>query len=82
MKDTEWKLNNEVSGKWFRKKIEHNKKVIKMLYSEFEKGKLTLRGFDKILKLGFSVANYEGRFEPNEEDIQVAMSLRMTDFIS
>ena len=44
--------------------------------SEFDKGKLTGRGYDRVLRVAWTIADLAGRVEPAEQDVQEANAFR------
>jgi magnesium chelatase family protein len=41
-----------------------------------DRGRLTLRGYDRVLRLGWTVADLAGRSSPHRDDLGAALVLR------
>lgn len=76
LKDTPWRLNGEVPGRFLREKEGFSRSYSKDLERYVMRGIISLRGADRILRMAWSCADLAGRNEPNTDDHQLAMALR------
>ena len=73
-----WRANAEVPGPALRRPPWRlPPRDTASLRAGLERGSLSARGFDRVLRLAWTVADLDGRDRPNEEDIQEAVQLRM-----
>lgn len=74
---TPWRLNSEVPGPWLRS-AERRLPTSTTLPIDraLERGGITMRGYDRVLKLGWSLADLAGVSEPSVEHIGRALYLR------
>lgn len=71
-----WELNAEVPGLFLRQHQQTPMAVMKMLNQSIDRGWLSLRGADRILRLAWSVADLAGHGTPTNDDFAAAMDLR------
>lgn len=76
LKGTGWCLNSEVSGVWLREKNSLCSKVTKVLDTSLAKGTLTLRGYDRVLRVAWTISDLAGQDKPDVDDIGLALLLR------
>jgi len=73
-----WRVNAEVSGPALRRPpwrlpMTHTAALRRQL----DTGALSARGFDRVLRLTWSIADLDGRDRPDAGDVHEALSLRM-----
>ncbi|XCB31070.1 hypothetical protein RQN30_11540 [Arcanobacterium hippocoleae] len=68
--------NARLPGTWLRTNTKLSTSVKRYLDSLLQRGEISMRGIDRILRISWSVADYFGRDHPNDDDIAAAMSLR------
>jgi magnesium chelatase family protein len=73
---TPWRLNGEVPGPELRARWRLSPHTTRVADSEFDKGKLTGRGYDRVLRVAWTIADLAGRVEPAEQDVQEANAFR------
>jgi len=73
---TPWTLNSEVPGTWLRERLRRCSGVLGEVDRALERGTLSLRGADRVLRIACSVADLAGRAAPNRSDVGLAMMLR------
>ncbi|WP_324653033.1 YifB family Mg chelatase-like AAA ATPase [Georgenia sp. H159] len=75
---TPWRTNAEVPGSWLRSS-EHGPGPAPraVLERALDSGTLSLRGMDRVLKIGWTIADLTGRERPDLDEIGAAMSLRI-----
>jgi magnesium chelatase family protein len=72
-----WSLNSQVPGTRLRRgRWRLPPGVTGDLDRALDRGRLTLRGYDRVLRLAWSVADLEGRPVPNRGDLGTALTLR------
>ncbi|MEV6635528.1 YifB family Mg chelatase-like AAA ATPase [Actinoplanes sp. NPDC051470] len=73
-----WQTNAEVPGPQLRRppwRLPNND--TKVLRTGLDRGRLSVRGFDRVLRLAWTIADLDGRQRPNREDVDEAAQLRM-----
>jgi magnesium chelatase family protein len=74
---TPWRLNSQVSGAWLRAPGQRlGPTTTAAIDRALERGGLTMRGYDRVLRLGWTVADLEGAVRPTGEHIGRALYLR------
>ena len=75
---TEWRVNAEVPGPRLRQPPwQLAAQDTAALRAGLERGALSARGFDRILRLAWSIADLDGRDRPTGSDVHEAAQLRM-----
>lgn len=74
--DTPWCTNGEVPGRFIRQSQELSRSYVRELERFVERGIVSLRGADRILRMAWSCADLAGRDEPGADDYSMAMRLR------
>jgi magnesium chelatase family protein len=72
-----WKTNSEIPAKYLRSEFRAEKSAMALLHIQLEKENLSARGFHKVLRLAWSIADSRQHEFPNKEDAEKAISLRM-----
>jgi magnesium chelatase family protein len=75
-KDCPWNMNSEIPPKELRVRFKAEKSGMTFLHNELESERLSARGFHKILRLAWSIADKRGHFIPSREDVEAAYRLR------
>lgn len=73
---TPWRINAEVPGPALRRDWPAESDGSKILTRAVTRGALTLRGADRVLRVGWTLADLGGRSRPGADDIARAISLR------
>ncbi|MBU4215764.1 MAG: YifB family Mg chelatase-like AAA ATPase [Actinobacteria bacterium] len=73
---TGWCTNAEVSGSWLRGRLGHRGRAAAELDAALDRGWLSLRGVDRVLRLAWTLADLAGRGVPGDDEIGEAMALR------
>lgn len=68
--------NSQVPGRVLRGKLRLAPAVTRILDQSLERGVLTARGYDRVLRLGWTLADLNGRSRPDINDIGQALGLR------
>jgi magnesium chelatase family protein len=68
-----------VPGSYLRKYFPISSDVVARLEKALDQGRISMRGYDRCLRVAWSVADLAGRDTPNEYDIAKAIFLRGSD---
>ncbi|MCX4627289.1 ATP-binding protein [Streptomyces sp. NBC_01443] len=74
--DTPWRLNAEVPGHELRTRRQAAPGALAQAERDLERGLLTARGLDRVLRVAWTVADLRGRDRPEALDVAVALELR------
>jgi magnesium chelatase family protein len=70
------RLNAHVPGSVLRKELRINSSSTKILDDALQRGRISMRGYDKCLRLAWTNADLAGRNEPDSSDVAKALWLR------
>ncbi len=73
---TGWTTNAEANGGWLRRRLGARVRVLSDLDRALDRGQLTLRGADRVLKVAWTLADLAGRAGPGADDVARALALR------
>ncbi|MFG2619198.1 YifB family Mg chelatase-like AAA ATPase [Streptomyces sp. NPDC048507] len=73
---TPWRLNSEVPGHELRTRWPAGAGAMAQAERDMERGLLTARGLDRVLRVAWTVADLRGRERPDTLDVAVALELR------
>ncbi|UQX03219.1 YifB family Mg chelatase-like AAA ATPase [Streptomyces sp. RerS4] len=73
---TPWRLNSEVPGHELRTRWPAGPGAMAQAERDMERGLLTARGLDRVLRVAWTVADLRGRERPDALDVAVALELR------
>jgi magnesium chelatase family protein len=73
---TEWLTNAEVPGPDLRRLWPVPDRALRPIYTDLDRGRLSTRGVDRILKVAWTFADLGGRAVPNADDVLHARALR------
>lgn len=76
LRPTGWTTNSEVPGTWLREKIGPRRMLLRDLDAALDRGTLSLRGADRVLRVAWTLADLGGRSSPEADDIGRALVLR------
>jgi magnesium chelatase family protein len=76
LRGTGFRVNAEVSGSWLRGPLRLGPTVTRDLDRSMDRGDLSLRGYDRVLRVAWSIADLAGRAGPVRQDVAEALSLR------
>ncbi|WP_411101672.1 YifB family Mg chelatase-like AAA ATPase [Streptomyces sp. cmx-4-9] len=71
-----WRINSEVPGRELRTRWEPLPGALAPAERDLERGLLTARGLDRVLRVAWTVADLAGRARPGPLDVAVALELR------
>jgi magnesium chelatase family protein len=73
---TPWRVNGEVPGHVLRRDWPLPWAVVGAAEQELERGRLTARGVDRVLRVAWTLADLGGHDRPDAGDVQVALQFR------
>ncbi|MFE2679547.1 YifB family Mg chelatase-like AAA ATPase [Streptomyces hygroscopicus] len=76
LQDTPWRLNSEVPGHELRTRWQPLPGALREAERDMERGLLTARGLDRVLRVAWTVADLAGHDRPMAPDIAQALQLR------
>ncbi|TDE88282.1 ATP-binding protein [Occultella glacieicola] len=75
---TGWVTNAEVPGSWLRDRTRRVEPAVTVLLdAELDRGRLSLRGLDRVLRVAWTLADLAERDRPTSTDVGEALGLRM-----
>ncbi|RMI40326.1 YifB family Mg chelatase-like AAA ATPase [Streptomyces triticirhizae] len=74
--DTPWRTNSEVPGHILRTRWAPHPGALARAEQDMDRGLLTARGLDRVLRVAWTVADLAGHDRPTAEDVDVALELR------
>lgn len=74
--DTPWALNAEVPGRELRTRWSLAPDALTSAARDLERGMLTARGLDRVLRVAWTIADLAGRDRPNVADVDAALEFR------
>ncbi|MEU8823047.1 YifB family Mg chelatase-like AAA ATPase [Streptomyces sp. NPDC048636] len=74
--DTPWRLNSEVPGHELRTRWQPCSGALRAAERDMERGLLTARGLDRVLRVAWTVADLVGHDRPLAPDVAQALQLR------
>ena len=73
---TPWNLNAQIPGAYMRRHLRPDEKSLRQLNVALERGLISMRGFDRCLRIAFTLADLDGVDGPNANHIARAIYLR------
>ncbi|WP_314177027.1 YifB family Mg chelatase-like AAA ATPase [Streptomyces winkii] len=74
--ETPWSANSDVPGHELRTRWPAEPGALGRAEEDMERGLLTARGMDRVLRVAWTVADLAGHDRPTEEDVEWALELR------
>ncbi|MEU9296601.1 YifB family Mg chelatase-like AAA ATPase [Streptomyces sp. NPDC048266] len=74
--DTPWNVNSEIPGHELRTRYLAAPGALAAAERDIERGLLTARGLDRVLRVAWTVADLAGHDRPDSQDIALALELR------
>lgn len=74
--DTPWQTNSEVPGHELRTRWPIEREALRSVENDMERGFLTARGLDRVLRVAWTLADLAGHDRPTREDVDLALELR------
>jgi magnesium chelatase family protein len=79
LRDTPWSINAQVPGSYLRKHLRIDSEATKTIDKALERGHLSMRGYDRCIRMAWSAADLAGRNKVLPEDVAKAALLRGED---
>ena len=76
---TPWNLNSQVSASYLKSALKLGSSVTTPLDAELLRGRVSMRGYDRCLKLAWTIADLAGHLSPTQSDVQQAIAFRGAD---
>ena len=73
---TPWRTNAEVPGHWIRRALGPDRTLMQDLDRALDRGLLSLRGVDRVLRVAWTIADLAGRTAPGRSEIGQGLLLR------
>jgi magnesium chelatase family protein len=73
---TPWRVNAEVPGRVLRERLRPDPGMLRLVDEALDRGTLTLRGADRVLRIAWTLADVAGRAAPHAGDVGAAVALR------
>jgi magnesium chelatase family protein len=74
--DCTWTLNSQIPPSELRKRFKAEKSGMNFLHTELDSERLSARGFHKVLRISWSIADSNGHTIPSRDDVETAFRLR------
>lgn len=71
-----WSVNRDVPGAWLRGRWRLGNRVTHELDVALDRGRLSIRGYDRVLRVAWSLSDLAGRDRPDPDDVGQALHLR------
>ncbi|MGV0655308.1 YifB family Mg chelatase-like AAA ATPase [Mycolicibacterium thermoresistibile] len=72
------RTNAEISGALLRREFRLGKQVMDSLTRALDRGLLSIRGFDRCLRVAWTLADLNGRASPDRDDVSTALTFRQS----
>ena len=72
----DWALNSQIPPSQLRKRFRAEKLGMNFLHTELDSERLSARGFHKVLRISWSIADSNGHTIPSRGDVETAFRLR------
>jgi magnesium chelatase family protein len=70
-------LNSQVPGRLLRDRWRPSRASLALAERALERGSISVRGFDRVLRVAWTVADLAGRTVPNADDVAEALGMRL-----
>jgi magnesium chelatase family protein len=70
-------LNSQVPGRLLRERWRPSRASVALAERALERGSLSVRGFDRVLRVAWTVADLAGRPVPSSDDVAEALGMRL-----
>jgi len=71
-----WSVNRDVPGAWLRGRWRLGPRVTRDLDVALDRGRLSIRGYDRVLRVAWSLCDLGARDRPDGDDVGRALNLR------
>lgn len=79
LEGTPWSCMGHVPGPWLRKNQRLPEETTKVLEEALRRGLLSMRGYDRVLRVSFTIADLAGRDAPGRSEVGTALSYRRSE---
>ena len=79
LRDTPWRVNAEVPGTMLRGALKLDRADTAVLDQAYARGAITMRGYDRSLRIAWSIADLAGKPKPGRAELARALTLRGGD---
>jgi len=76
LRGTPWRTGGEVPGGWLRERLGPDAVLLSELDRALDRGTLSMRGVDRVLRVAWTLADLAGRDAPGRADVGRALLLR------
>ena len=76
---TPWQLNSRIAGPYLRRNLMPSSGAMQNLNRALSKGAISMRAYDRCLRLAWSIADLAGHTSPTKEDLAQAVYFRGSD---
>lgn len=76
---TPWRLNSRIAGPYLRRNLMPAKAAMVSLNRALDQGSISMRAYDRCLRLAWTIADLEGHVSPTIEDVSQAIYFRGSD---
>ena len=77
LRGTPWRLNGHVPGSWLRSPAGAPRRgATAVLDRALERGGITMRGYDRVLRLAWTISDLDGVDRPDQDQVGRALLLR------
>lgn len=73
---TSWRTNSQVPGSYLRRELRLGKAVTAQLDAALDRNLISMRGYDRCLRVAWSICDLGGRTSPTRDDLATAVFLR------
>ncbi|MFD2339150.1 YifB family Mg chelatase-like AAA ATPase [Clavibacter tessellarius] len=73
---TPWRVNAHASGTWLRREARLGRGTTASLDRALDRGLITMRGYDRVLRIGWTLADLDGAPRPDADHLGRALLLR------
>jgi magnesium chelatase family protein len=77
-----WSVNGEVPGAWLRGRWRLASGATRELDVALDRGRLSIRGYDRVLRVAWSLSDLAGRALPDRDDVGRALLLRCRGLVA
>lgn len=76
---TSWQTNSQVSANYLRGALKLPAQVTSVVDKALNRGRVSMRGYDRCLRLAWTIADLAGHTSPTVDDVSMALALRGED---
>ena len=80
-KGERWSVNSQIPSSDLRGRFKAARDGMALLHTELDSERLSARGFHKVLRVAWSLADRAGRTIPSREDVETAFTMREGTFL-